>query len=683
LARQAVSWGANVTGSLAVGIAGAVDLVTQALNFMGRVIGGLLKPGSPPKLLPELDTWGRGAAEAWLAGWTDADFGALGQFAGEVQGALKALSGAGGMAEADVIPRLLGSREAFAQLLQEIRATGSASAEAFAAIRRAAGPVGEQAEELARRYARVVEATGRLAEVQRQLAGIEGQQQDRLDAGRLAELEAILADPRASAGQKERARLEQERIKLLMEERDLQAEADEAQGSLDAYRSRLDVETETRNLLGEQATLAQQLLKQLQDVLSPLEQQLKGYQLQQQELQDIKRLAEIDYSLQHDKLTEAQKVALELERQELTVGRMIRAQEAGKLGIDLSGLKDVEIVLADFRKGAGEALGDEEGGLVGLIKGASSEFDKLKGYDLAGLLAPAQTVIDEMTLGFQEGEEAALNLQGTLAGMTMPAWWNDAFGGGTGQHKPKGGLTAELNDLNENLGAINVHIETGRGLWQTLSEKVGGFFAALGPTLPHLSGLAWITLPRLETMLGLAKAGFSGVATALLGPVGAVAALFGVKTEMGGVLGQFGELVKEGFVKGVVDTWKLLTDPVSYFLEKLLGVIDAYKRFRDLTSGGTGDVPTAPEGTRSRDNQSGNALGTGYFRGGLTWVGERGPELVGLPRGSRVWPAQQSAAMAAAGGGLTVTMGPVYVRDEEDMDALVWRIVREIKRRER
>jgi hypothetical protein len=39
---------------------------------------------------------------------------------------------------------------------------------------------------------------------------------------------------------------------------------------------------------------------------------------------------------------------------------------------------------------------------------------------------------------------------------------------------------------------------------------------------------------------------------------------------------------------------------------------------------------------------------TGGARGGLTWVGERGPELVRLPTGSTVFPAGQSAAMASS-----------------------------------
>jgi hypothetical protein len=43
----------------------------------------------------------------------------------------------------------------------------------------------------------------------------------------------------------------------------------------------------------------------------------------------------------------------------------------------------------------------------------------------------------------------------------------------------------------------------------------------------------------------------------------------------------------------------------------------------------------------------GFANGTSSAPGGLAWVGERGPELVNLPRGSQVYPHQQSMAMAA------------------------------------
>lgn len=43
-----------------------------------------------------------------------------------------------------------------------------------------------------------------------------------------------------------------------------------------------------------------------------------------------------------------------------------------------------------------------------------------------------------------------------------------------------------------------------------------------------------------------------------------------------------------------------------------------------------------------------NAAGTDNWRGGLTWVGESGPELVQLPRGSAIYSNQESRQIAAA-----------------------------------
>ena len=45
-----------------------------------------------------------------------------------------------------------------------------------------------------------------------------------------------------------------------------------------------------------------------------------------------------------------------------------------------------------------------------------------------------------------------------------------------------------------------------------------------------------------------------------------------------------------------------------------------------------------------------NAAGDRNWRGGLTWVGEGGPELAWLPHGSQIYSNQESTQMAAAGG---------------------------------
>lgn len=62
------------------------------------------------------------------------------------------------------------------------------------------------------------------------------------------------------------------------------------------------------------------------------------------------------------------------------------------------------------------------------------------------------------------------------------------------------------------------------------------------------------------------------------------------------------------------------------------------------------------------------ASGTNFHPGGLAWVGERGPELLDLPRGSKVYNNQQSMAMASQN--LTIG-GTVRVEGVNNMNQLV------------
>lgn len=74
-----------------------------------------------------------------------------------------------------------------------------------------------------------------------------------------------------------------------------------------------------------------------------------------------------------------------------------------------------------------------------------------------------------------------------------------------------------------------------------------------------------------------------------------------------------------------------------------------------MPGGGTWGVPGGFAGFKGIFGVPGFANGTGYAPGGLAWVGERGPELVNLPRGSQVYPAGQSRQMMG---------GEIYVRSE-------------------
>ncbi len=88
--------------------------------------------------------------------------------------------------------------------------------------------------------------------------------------------------------------------------------------------------------------------------------------------------------------------------------------------------------------------------------------------------------------------------------------------------------------------------------------------------------------------------------------------------------------------------------------------------------GGVGAAP-APALPSGPQGQGGfNAVGTPYWPGGWTWVGEQGPELVALPAASRIYSHRASEAMAAAPA--TVQVGPVYVTDKIDIEALAYRV---------
>lgn len=74
-----------------------------------------------------------------------------------------------------------------------------------------------------------------------------------------------------------------------------------------------------------------------------------------------------------------------------------------------------------------------------------------------------------------------------------------------------------------------------------------------------------------------------------------------------------------------------------------------------------------------------NQLGTSYAVGGLSWVGEAGPELVMLPRGAQVWPTRE----AAQASGVTVVVQQAVIRDERDLYALAQEIDALKRRRNR
>ncbi|MCC6458808.1 MAG: phage tail tape measure protein [Caldilineaceae bacterium] len=84
----------------------------------------------------------------------------------------------------------------------------------------------------------------------------------------------------------------------------------------------------------------------------------------------------------------------------------------------------------------------------------------------------------------------------------------------------------------------------------------------------------------------------------------------------------------------------------------------------------------------------GNAAGTSYWRGGPTWVGEEGPEIVDVPRGARIYNNSDSMAMAASGGGgaggdIHIHFDNVTITNDMDLEVLANRLARKFQQRMR
>lgn len=110
----------------------------------------------------------------------------------------------------------------------------------------------------------------------------------------------------------------------------------------------------------------------------------------------------------------------------------------------------------------------------------------------------------------------------------------------------------------------------------------------------------------------------------------------------------------------------VLADALTIVANTIAIVIELFKQLFNLISGKGFDDSNltrygeniakvfSDEGASARAWSGGfgrnigrNADGTDYWPGGLTWVGERGPELVSLPQGSRVYSAEDSRRMGS------------------------------------
>jgi TP901 family phage tail tape measure protein len=254
LIGPARSWGSGLVNAFADGMAAAVGAVASALAVIGDMVSYWLTPGSPPPLLPDLDTWGTEAAQVYLDGWGKADLSALDTLGRGIESMIRSAGAAAGDSDQDILSRVVGSEAAITAAITELREAGSVSESTFAAIREAAGPAGEAAERLARAYIATLEASQRLNEAQRdqRAAGTAVAQAQvalaqaiaggnpQLIAERRAALAAAQAKQREAAQRVAAAKQAQEAAQGQLEQQEALNKANERQNQLLAEQRRLE-----------------------------------------------------------------------------------------------------------------------------------------------------------------------------------------------------------------------------------------------------------------------------------------------------------------------------------------------------------------------------------------------------------------------------------------------------------
>ena len=224
---------------------------------------------------------------------------------------------------------------------------------------------------------------------------------------------------------------------------------------------------------------------------------------------------------------------------------------------------------------------------------------------------------------------------------------------------------AALNDVTL---AVNNFDAAGEGLKNTIAK-------GMAPSVENLTQKGTDLFVRLQE--AAEGSGILAVFGALLDVVSALEPLFDVL---------FGT-AEDGVP--VLQTLALalgvLADALTIVANTIAIVIELFKQLFNLISGKGFDDSNltrygeniakvfSDEGASARawsggfgENIGRNADGTDYWPGGLTWVGERGPELVSLPQGSRVYSAEDSRSM----GGTNNYYLTVQSRDMETVAAM-------------
>ena len=316
MAANAGGWGRNVVLQFARGMAAAATAVVTVLNNIGKIITHWLAPGSPPRLLPDIDDWGTAAMQQFMDGMGKASVGGLKAMGSRIMDSLGGLKDAGlvdlfsnitgtikGLMSSTAVEddqglvgRIIGNRSIIAQAIQDIQQYGQVTSGTLSAIQQSLVTLPPSASAYVEAMIQLYQASQNVTRAQEELNRVTQEYDDKIgplrgelealqnqeanigDEKRIAALKQALNRGALNDEQKAQAQREIRSRELAMQIRGLE---DEKETAVDAAQVKLDA-AEAEQKAAEQAVALQQSL---------IDAQLESNSLIQQQISLLDRLA--------------------------------------------------------------------------------------------------------------------------------------------------------------------------------------------------------------------------------------------------------------------------------------------------------------------------------------------------------------------------------------------------------
>lgn len=282
---------------------------------------------------------------------------------------------------------------------------------------------------------------------------------------------------------------------------------------------------------------------------------------------------------------------------DMNIGEMARLTEFGVKASSTDDPKEVQKKLETMYNGGANKLAESGSGLLSTIMG------KLKSNiaDIGlGMLEPLKPVMAGL-IGFIDQASPKILEVGTkiTAGIGMAIGW------------------------------IQQQMPTLAPIFQTAFGAVSSIVSTVAPIIGQVIGAL---SPIFMGLLSVASSVLSGIASAVKTVAPIVSSLI---SKLAPIFANVGDTLKSmgKIFKNVFDSVMKIVKKASDYIKPLVdGITGAAKGISDGVSWVAGKL-------------AGNATGTKYWSGGLSVVGEHGPELVSMPRGSKVFTNAESKSI--------------------------------------